>query len=404
MQVLTDEGDVKRHTRKLMQGLLLNHHVIPFPTEVFGYILEQNPSSVKPRKNGKTHSPGSDEYEFDDPPLTIACSNPHITAEAVQLILSHSPESVREVLPSNGFLPIHTLSSNGRLNDESSIEILELLIGEYPESAKKQVSPREREDDFSWRHGEDFPIHLACEHKSFDFCKRLLELNPHSVSERVLHFEHATDPPGSKMLPFHLACRHGSLDLVKYLFEKYTQSLFEHTLDDNYNRNEEGGWTTVEENDNNSSLLRKGNFPLHLAVSRENCLATIEIVDFLLKKDPGAVSKVGKWGNLPLHQACSSMYHRSPQLDILGKLFCLHPGAIHTANLFGRFPIHLAIRCSDENNIDDLLFLAKQLPYSLRVMDSRGLSCAHYACTSEGSVEKLEMIVDIFPDAIRSQR
>jgi len=392
------------HAEFPMRNLLRNKHVDSFPTDVFRYFAQCSPSSLRKQK------PIDDDDDqlgamFTDTLLHVACSNPKISVEAIQLIVDECPHMVREEYAYGGFLPLHNLCSNEDLDDEKSMDILRILVDEFPESVATSVGiPHSSMPKWcSKERGEnDLPIHFACQYKSLDFCRYLIERYPISVSKWQLHYRHEEKFIGSLMLPFHLACRYGSLDLVQYLFEQHPAALGEQTSDRNYNYYDDpitGCYKPILFNESNAQLLQVGNYPLHLAASREHSPEKIEIINFLLQQDPDAVSKVGKYGNLPLHRA--GWYSSGPDIDTITALFQSLPTAIHTKNIFGHFPIHLAM--SRGSNFDGLTFLAQQQPEALSVLDERGMSCAHYACPTKNALKKLKLIAEVFPEAFRCQ-
>ncbi len=368
-----------------------------FPTDVFRYLMECSPSSLRRQQ------PWPVEYDNELAPsflgtdtlLHVACSNPEIAVEVIQIIVDECPYMLKEEYADDGFLPIHNLCCNEDLDDESSMDILQILVNAFPASVRTNVGVAHGFPD--WLHkkrGEnDLPIHYACRYKSLDFCRYIIEMHPDSVSIRQLHYEHEDDFSGSLMLPFHLACKYGQLDLLQYVLEQYPEALKERTSD--------GRFKHVEFNESNASLLQVGNYPLHLAVSREDSPEKMEIINFLLQQDVNASSKVGKYGNLALHTSCWH-YSRS-ELKIVEKLFQSYPAAIDTKNIFGQLPIHLAMQTSDKNTFDGLSFLAFQRPASVSILDERGMSCAHYACTSRNALEKLKLIAELCPKAFRCQ-
>ncbi|KAL7544946.1 hypothetical protein ACHAWF_008315 [Thalassiosira exigua] len=368
----TDEWVNDPRGRATTLSLLQNHHVAPFPTDLYRYLHCQNPSSLRPLE--PPADPRDDLYcSASKTILHMACKNPNITVDVVELILHDLPEMAGR----NGFLPLHTLCSNGNLAETKSMATLTLLIACYPGSVQSEVG-NGRPFVSEWR--GLLPFHLACKHKSFEFCKFLFELDQSVV----------VNSRGNIVLPFHLACRYSSFALVEYLYDMYPPSVFGQTSDEHYQVDDRRfKW---------GRPLYKGDYPLHLASSRNHCHEKLGIISFLLKKDFDAVSTVGVDGNLPLHQAC-----RSPDLDIIRLLFRAYPAAIHATNFQQEFPIHLAMRLSDETDFEGLVFLSKQLPYALSVLDEEGLSCAHIACTSENSIRKLEMICDIYPEAYKSE-
>ncbi|KAL7552587.1 hypothetical protein ACHAWF_015829 [Thalassiosira exigua] len=303
-------------------NLLWNHGVKPFPTDVFNYLLDIHPSLIALSERGNPPS-GDDSYSSGDDsiardyiatqskkprksPLHIACSNPNISVEVVESILALYPEMVKDeytcdgIRSGDGTLPIHRLCRNEDLDNQTSLDLLKLLVRENPESVEKRVNIEGM--PFFWVASDDLPIHLACANMSFNFCKLLLELNPASVSERVVHYRNSTELRGSSMLPFHLACSYGSLNLVKYLLEKRPPDIHKKTRDENYKYDEMIGVDELVKVD--ELALKKGNWALHLAACRENCSEKMEIMNFLLQQDPDAASKIGKYGNMPLHRAC----------------------------------------------------------------------------------------------------
>ena len=367
--------------------------------------------AVKPLLWGE-ENPSEDEDEgsvendgmFTDSLLHVACSNPKISVEAVQLIIDECPDMAREEYAHNGFLPIHNLCKNKDLDDGTSNKILKLLVEKYPDSVMKNINTPQRLYWLAVERENDLPIHLACQFKSLEFCRYLVEKYPGCISLRQLHYTGEFEIPGtgSSMLPFHLACKYGSLDLVQYLLDQYPSALEEQTSDRDYNDDRRAGeHKRISFSSRFSRLLPVGNYPLHLAASREHSPEKIEIMKFLLQKDANAASKIGKYGNSPLHRAC--WYDSGPDIDVITILVKAHPGALRQKNAFGQFPIHLAMQTSDESNFDGLTYLAKHNPETLDVADRRGMSCAHYACSSNNALKKLELIAEVCPEAFRSQ-
>ena len=393
-----------------MRCLLGNEDVDFFPTDVFRYFMECSPSSLRRQKPVDVDYDEDDDFGSGtmstDTLLHVACSNPKISVEAIQIIVNECPYMVREEYAEDGFLPILNICCNKDLDDESSIEILKILVNEFPESVRTNVGVTNSLPDWCSRErGEnDLPIHYACRYKSLDFCRYLLDMYPGSISKKQLHYSHEGKDSGSLMLPFHLACKYGSLDLVQYLLEQYPEALGEQTSDRNYNCDEKKGryrgcYAPVQCSESNASLLQVGNYPLHLAASREDSPDKMDIVNFLLQQDVDAVSKVGKYGNLPLHRACR--HPSGPDITIIKHLVQVYPAAIHTKNVFGQLPIHLAMQTSDKSNFECLNFLAQQQPDALCVLDERGMCCAHYACSSKNALKKLELIAELCPEAFR---
>ena len=410
-------GSFAREFIPPIRYLVMNSHVEHFPIDVLHYLKECSPSSLrgeeKPSENEDKPVGLFDDWSAEDlcfgigtdSLLHIACSNPKISAEAIKFIIDECPDMVREEFVYDGFLPIHNLCKNKDLDNGTSMKILKLLVDNYPESVMKNIStPQHLLDWLAVERENDLPVHLACRFKSLEFCRYLVEKYPDCISTKQLHYkdEYEFRGTGSSMLPFHLACKYGSLDLVQYLLEQYPAALQEQTSDRDYNVDRRAGEPILPVNETIASLLQVGDYPLHLAASREHSPEKIKIMKFLLRKDANAVSRIGKYGNLPLHRAC--WCEGGPDIDVITMLLKAYPAALLQKNIFGQFPIHLAMQTSDESNFDGLTCLAAKLySVTLYIADERGMSCAHYACSSEHALKKLELIAEVCPEAFRSQ-
>ena len=74
-----------------------------------------------------------------------------------------------------------------------------------------------------------------------------------------------------------------------------------------YDHYRNGNISHVRTAESNASQQQDGNYPLHLAASREDSPEKMEIVNFLLQQDINDVSKVGKYENPPLLRACGGL-------------------------------------------------------------------------------------------------
>ncbi len=136
------------------------------------------------------------------PPLYYAIANPNVTLNVVKLLLDQAPDTVRYV-DTGGYMPLHYLCYNKRLDKTVGNQILELLI-------EKCQAVRHVGND------GDLPIHLAVEAtKSPNFCRILIEAYP--GSERI----HSS----KGWLPLHLACLHNNVSTVKYLYKVYPDAI-----------------------------------------------------------------------------------------------------------------------------------------------------------------------------------
>jgi len=353
-------------------SLLKNSHIKPFPLDAVQYFIEHC-----------TAESLSEEHIFNGNVLHAACSNKNVTVEAIQLLLGIGSDDLVQCANKHGTkeLPIHVLCQNKELDETTSLAILNVLVDLYPESV--QICCK---DAF-------LPIHHACINKSFEFCRYLIEKYPECISITTQEYQS----------PFHLACSNGSLQLVKYLYELRPSSIHVQTYDENYDYDDDGEYMDEL---NDYSNLQRGRYALHLAVSNQNTDRK-DIIRFILEKDSRAASRVGSWGRLPLHQACTSTIN----LDIVTDIFEAYPEAIHTKDMFGRIPIHYACGCheyrqdwrgegarytlapSSREELGLVIdFLYEQLPYSLHATDAKGRVCAHFACGSTQALTKIDAI------------
>ena len=173
--------------------------------------------------------------------LYLACSNSKMTAKTVVSIIEAEPEMVKRVYKFDGCLPLHRLCQNSKLEEQSAIDILNLLVSAYPESVKQRIAPI-----IDWEiigiKGE-FPVNMADEYgMPFGFCKALLAerarqssmpgcsiLQTACVNQVSLKLikdlvnddcELLTMKDDDGHVALHTAVNHTSLDVVKYLVEQ----------------------------------------------------------------------------------------------------------------------------------------------------------------------------------------
>ncbi|KAL9184954.1 hypothetical protein ACHAXT_002731 [Thalassiosira profunda] len=355
MECLSMRGGMNRSLP--IASLLSNSH-LPIDMEVIDYFIERTPALVS--------------FEsIRGNALHAAVSNGNITLAVIQRLLDidGGDDLAQRKAPVGGGYPIHVLCQNSGLADSTSMEILKLLVEICPESLKERDGGAE----------EYLPIHHACEHKSFECCKFLIEEYP----------------------------EHGSLELVKYIYETYPESANQQTVDRYYNLDEYGG--VIDDDD--VEVFHGGNYALHLAAMSDHTERE-QIVSFLLDEldelyEVPAAKVEGTWVRLPLHVACAN----SLNLGVVKAIFNDYPKAINSEDLFERFPIHYAFGCkeykperfsfahrpgtvlsSKRQTTLVLDYLIEQLPYSLKERDYEGRVCAHYACGTSNALQKVMAI------------
>ena len=171
-------------------------------------------------------------------------------------------------------------------------------------SCTNPQSSRETNDDGK------LPMHVAAGSKSANFCKLLIDAYPESV--RIQGGGVAT----TTRLPISYACFEGRVDTVKHLLELYPESI---------NARDGGGF-----------------LPIHRA-AHYNGKEKLEIMRFLLSKDPDSASKPTNADSipnrLPLHLACDFC---TANISAVQLLFDVYPEGICTNDGVGRSPLDYA--------------------------------------------------------------
>lgn len=174
-------------------------------------------------------------------------------------------------------------------------------------------------------------LHYAARYRSIEFCQLLVGLNAPAVAVKTNHLG---------QLPFHNACHKNNVKTAKYLFDLYPECI------------NVSAWNSY--------------YPIHYLLSNHSNYfaygkkeSPLELTQFLLEHDQGAVEKPDTDGWLPLHHACQ--FH---DLNIVKAVFDAYPEAIHIRNHDGRHggpPFMLATR----NRCDETIrtFLYSQLQF-----------------------------------------
>jgi len=163
------------------------HTIVSTPNEninnllpIIAYLIEAAPSCIRIVDN------------FEGTPLFLACSNKHITLEVVQLLYNSWPEAIR-LGNDDGFLPIHELCLNHKLDDVDSLDILQFMLNADPGLVRAEGP------------GEQLPIHYAIRRMALEPCKVLIDAYPESLR--------AENERG--MLPIHVIVPTQMLDLIR---------------------------------------------------------------------------------------------------------------------------------------------------------------------------------------------
>ena len=227
-------------------------------------------------------------------------------------------------------------------------------------------------------------LHYAAQRgRSPEFCQQLIDANPDLVK--------TVDNNGK--LPFHLACSQKNIRTAKSLFQKYPESI--------------------------NIPANNGHYPLHtllLVSHRDRLEDTLEMLQFLLEYDQGALSSIIRdidGVTTALHIACQDP---SESLEIVKLVFDAYPKAIYIEDDIGDSPIDVAphkaskflfnqlhlesqarqVRTPDNNgelpihrelynkdtSVGGIKLMMAANPESINVTNTHGHNLLHIACQS----------------------
>ncbi|KAL7482272.1 hypothetical protein ACHAW6_007949 [Cyclotella cf. meneghiniana] len=389
MQLLVDKDGVvlKLDGKKSpLWTLLHSPFTSPFPADVFCYLFHHNPSALEmeEQKPSRRHYYGIGEESS----LQIACLNPNITVEIIEMIVNLCPNMV-EV-------------EDRTLEEQSAIDILKILTDAYPKSVKERT----------WKQnhcpsclsivgvGKKLPITLAEESMSFGFCKTLLSEHARLSKTRMANILQMacvlncsldmiqklvqddrtllTAKDEEHCIALHTAAKYQSLEVVKFLVEEDENTL---TILD---KKMEIALHKACRADNldvvkyliskNATTLRMGNhskeLPLHVATK----YASVEIVQHLVEADESTLILPNNKMELALHTAC-----RVDNLDLVKYLVMKNDSTLLIGNHCHKLPIHLAAKYS---SVGVLQFLVEANESSLTMPDRSKEVALFKACRS----------------------
>jgi len=297
-------------------------------------------------------------------PLHLICNNTNVTRSMVELLIDAAPNSVR-IVTQLGWMPLHCLCLNRKLDDETSMEILKLLIQKCPQAV------RHADYDTGF-----LPVHRACASRAPDFCRVLIEAYP--GSERIT--------ASNGMLPIHIACMSNTVATVEYLYKLYPEVIHHKTAN--------------------------GVYPIHFAMKGikkrpspgPDPMDAVDVVQFLLDCDPTVkLQTIGGRISL-LHFACRQQYTHpniEAALEMIKVIYDAHPETIEDSRIVSTFQyFHQQVQT----------FLNTQLVYSRQARDHRlmmtpdvnGQLPLHTALQSNVRLGSIKLLVKGNPSAIRT--
>ncbi len=146
-------------------------------------------------------------------------------------------------------------------------------------------------------------------------------------------------------------------------------------------------------------VLDYSGLPPLLCACENNC--NKEIIEFLVEMDPTAVRFINpERGNLPLHIVC----YNKASFEVIQYVYKKYPGAISITDEHGRLPVH--DYCDDDYDermsLEILEFLVDKNIDSITARDNSGLQPLHFACGSCATLPIIQMLVQRWPDSVKS--
>jgi len=309
--------------------------------EIIGYMLGSNPTCLRVL-NGENGTP-----------LHVACQSKNVNLAIVEHLFNAWPEAM-QMIDHSGWLPIHEICNNNKIDDGVSLEILQFMLDADPNL------PRVIAGDEGY-----LPIHLAVDRMSVDFCKELIKAYPESVKAGA----------NDDNLPIHEACRFrdrdDAVDTVEYLLQLYPESI---------NASNEDAW-----------------LPIHCAAMNESERRT-DIVKLLLKYDSDAASKrTESKKRKPLHIASENGH-----LGATKVLYDAYPQAIFHRDKDGETPITLAKRGRVKRFLKaQVLYVRKSQDMTVvHTPDANGLLPLHHALKDGAPLGSIKLLVEGNPSAL----
>eukprot|EP00956_Cyclotella_meneghiniana_P027104 scaffold60061_cov35-Cyclotella_meneghiniana.AAC.1 len=259
-------------------------------------------------------------------------------------------------MPSSSFKSAIALCKNFYNQTESQLLLqLSTILKSYPEVVQEKYGT-----------GRTLLHYAGTCGRSPEFCQQLIDTNPDLVK--------TVDNNGK--LPFHLACSQMNIRTAKFLYENYPESI--------------------------NIPANNGHYPLHmllLASHRVRLEDTIELLQFLLEHDQGALSSIIRdidGVTTALHIACQDP---SESLEIVKLVFDAYPRAIYIEDDIGDSPIDVAPHETIEF-LDHQLHLEYQARQD-RTPDSNGELPIHRALyNTDMSTGGIKLMMAANPESI----
>jgi len=343
----------------------------------------------------------------DDTLLHHVCYSTEVTLEIVEFLVGLYPEAVEHVTD-NEWIPLHLAC----LNECCPNSVVEFLVGKYPDSLSISWPPA------------GLPLHCLLygrdpwesDPATNDLVRTRHPLDLGVVGYLVERYPDAlTNRENCKRAtPLLMACERDdvSLDFIKILVDEDFAAL---RLVDRYNQlpfhqifqtqgiRVAGGCPSPEivqffleysPDTLNATDVIRGNTPFHDACRNE--YVSLEIIQLFLQRRHDLLQQQNEAGLLPLHSMCVNNHSSdSDQLAVVKYIVEQYPEAVRTRNSYGLLPL----MCATDQSLELTEFLVERYPEAVRRHHyGEGLPF-HRACQN-GSIEVVKFLYGLYPEAI----
>jgi ankyrin repeat protein len=285
------------------------------------------------------------------------------TPDVIKLLIDMFKEGLKQPDKRQN-IPLHYVSQN-----DSCIEVLKILLNEYSDGCKIANTDGELPLHYSIKDGSSIDLIMILI-DTYPDSLNIFTRNGHIPLYYVIDYYYSFEllnlilnKHREKMIPIidtsiiHLAIsKKLSIEVIKLLYEQFLQN---------------------EVNNINN---------LHCAITSHS---SIDVVEYVINKNPESVAIPDSNGNLPLHYSINN-------IEIMRVLLSIYPDAAKIKNNYEFLPIHLALDYNVSSNI--IIMLIEAYPDCIKEKGRFGNTPLHYAAENRKFSHLIKIILDAYPE------
>lgn len=295
--------------------------------------------------------------------LPIHYAVKHNTVDVIKLLIDMFKDGLKQP-DKHKNIPLHYASQSS-----SSVEVLNILLNEYSEGIKTENADRE------------LPLHYALKDRSsIGIIKILIDTYPTGLG----HYNH-----------------YGHLPIYYALDNYYSFEVFNLLI----NKHREVMIPAINNSIIYLAISKKlpikvinilyepypgneiNNIALHCAISTGS---SMEIIEYLINKDPLSTRIQDSSGNLPLHSSMNN-------INAIKVILSIYPDAAKIKNNYGFLPIHIALDSKASPEI--IMMLLEAYPDCTKEKGRFGNTPLHYVAESRKLSNLVKIMLDAYPEA-----